>query len=290
MSEKKFSRSMAIVYLIVAMGLVVGIVLFTSAGAADSQGITVDGYMGPLTVEVTIEAGVITDAKVTESTAGEFLPQSADAIFSQAIAQGNADNLDVVAGATGTSNALISALQQAQAQAGIGENVYTVTADGRAGPLTVHVTIVDGVIIAANVSDFPAGERIPETAEIISTAIANGHPNGIDVVAGASMTSRGLISALQQAYIEANTDESMLVGHGEGYRGPLSVVITMDGDNIATAELLTISDSEFSLPTAETLLEQVVVMGNPDGLDVIAGATGTSTGIIDALKDAVAKQ
>ncbi len=289
MSENKISKIMVIIYILVSACLIGVVGVFFNNGSNNGNAITVDGFMGPLTVEVTIENGVIKDAKVTKSTEGEFLPQSEEIIFNQAIEMGNADNLDVVAGATGTSKALISALQQALAQVGIGENVYTAVTDGRAGPLTVHVTIIDGVITDASVSDFPAGERIPEAADILTKAIENGHPNGLDVVAGASMTSRGLISALQQVYIKAKTDENSIVGYGEGYIGPLSVLVTTEGDTIVSAELLTISDSTFSLPTAETLLEQAVANGNADNLDVIAGATATSNGVITALKDAMSK-
>ncbi len=204
MNEKKFSLLTTAIYLVIALVLVVGIVVYTGQNSGNGTMITVDGFMGPLTVQVTLEEGIIKNAKVTKSTDGEFLPQSADTIISKAISQG--------------------------------------------------------------------------------------HANGIDVVAGATTTSKALIQALQQAYINANTDESTLVGYGEGYRGPLSVVVTMEGDTIKTAELLTLSDSEFSLPTAQAVLEQAVLKGSAEELDVIAGATGTSTGMITALKDAVSKK
>ncbi len=285
MNEKKFSLTMAVIYIIIAACLIVGTTLFMTQGSQDNYSITVDGYMGPLTVEVSIKDGLITGAKVTESAAGEFLPQSADAIFAQAIESGNADSIDIVAGASATSNALIKALQQAIVEAG----VYITSAEGRAGSLTVKTTIKDGVIIDATVSDYPEGERIPETAEIITKAIEQGNANGIDVVAGASMTSRALISALQQAYIKANTDSKGMIGYGEGYKGPLSVQVFLEGEKIVAAELLTLSDSAFSLPTAEELLTKAVTEGSADNLDIIAGATSTSTGVITALRDAVAK-
>ncbi len=203
MSEKKFSKTMAIVYLVIAISLVIGIVVVSGNTSGNANMITVDGYMGPLTLEVSITDGLITSAKVATSTAGEFIEQSAEPIFSKAIASGNA--------------------------------------------------------------------------------------NGIDVVAGATATSKALISALQQAYIAANTDETSIIGYGEGYKGPLSVIITTEGEKLTSAELLTISDSDFSLPTAQAILEQAVEMGNVDNLDVISGATGTSTGIITALQDAMSK-
>ncbi len=203
MNERKFSKTAAIVYIIVTICLVIGIVVFNSNEAKGAHNVNVDGFMGPMTVQVSITEGQITAAKVTKSAEGEFLPQSAETI--------------------------------------------------------------------------------------ISKAITNGNANGIDIVAGATATSKALISALQQAYIDANTDETSIIGYGEGYRGPLSVVITKEGEKLTSAELLTISDSEFSLPTAEAILEQAVTTGSVDNLDVIAGATGTSTGMINALKDAMSK-
>ncbi len=288
MNEKKFSNVMAIVYILISAVLLAFIVVYTTQTQGSTYSATTEGRAGPISINVVIEDGVIKNAKVVEFPEGERIPESADTIFEQAITAGNANDLDTVSNATMTSNALILGLKQASAEAGIYGSTHIKSAEGFYGLITVQVLIADGIIIGAKVLESPEGEFLPQSVDpIFSKALETGNANSIDVVSGATFTSKALISTLQQAYIEANTDETSLVGHAEGYRGPLSVVVTLENGQITSANLLTITDSEFSLPTAEALLGQAVTMGSTNGLDIIAGATGTSTGIIAALNDAI---
>ncbi len=292
MGEKRFSWVAGITYVVIALALILGFVYFSSLQSSTTFTAIGQGRAGPITIEVNIEEGVITDAKVLEYPEGERVPESESTIFSQAIANGNPFNIDTVSQATMTSNALITALKQASTEAGImGKETYTASSDGFYGPIMVEATIFDGAIVGVHVHEAIEGEFLPQSADTIFTqAITHGNADNLDIVSGASATSNALITSLQQISSDAGIGGNTYIGTGEGYQGPLSVQVTIENDTIVAARLLLISDSEFSLPTAQAVLDQAVLTGRADTLDVIAGATGTSTGVITAIQDAVSKQ
>ena len=171
------------------------------------------GFGGAVSVTLTVEDGKITAAEIsgdseTPDVGGAALEPLAD----QLVTTGNAD-IDGVAGATFTSNAVKEAAAAALAQMGDAEATeaaaltdgeYTAEVVGFDRGLTdkVTVTIEGGKIVAVTYVD-------NETAEIggvalpslVQQAIDN---NGvIDGVAGASMTSGAFRAAIADALSKA---------------------------------------------------------------------------------------
>ena len=73
-----------------------------------------DGRNGAIEVSVTVENGKVTDATITTNNETPEIAGGAEsAIISQFLKDGNTDNIDVVSGATLTSNGLLSALDAA---------------------------------------------------------------------------------------------------------------------------------------------------------------------------------
>lgn len=92
------------------------------------------------------------------------------------------------------------------------------------------------------------------------------------------------------ADVEYELGENEYIGEGRGKGGtPIRVKVTKDGDKIANIEILDhtetagISDSAFEKVVAEILEKQT-----PD-VDIVSGVTLTSNGIIEAVKNALAK-
>lgn len=78
---------------------------------------TAPGAQGPITVEITVLDGKITDGKVVSIVETEFAIPAADAVLEQAVKAGNTKNIDVVAGSTYTTNGTIKAIEAALALA-----------------------------------------------------------------------------------------------------------------------------------------------------------------------------
>lgn len=92
------------------------------------------------------------------------------------------------------------------------------------------------------------------------------------------------------ANVEYELGANEYIGEGRGKGGtPIRVKVTKDGDRIANIEILDhtetagISDSAFEKVVADILEKQTT------DVDIVSGVTLTSNGIIEAVKDALAK-
>ena len=199
-------------------------------------------------------------------------------------------NIDAVTGATISSSAVVACVNAASkyVQESGAAGVLTGTAEGFGGPITVSVTMDGDKIAAVEVVSNSETPEIAGTAlEQIPAAIVEANSADVDVVSGATYTSHGIINAVKDALASAGGGDGSLTGTADGFIGPITVSVTMDGDKIAAVEVL--SNSE-TIEIAGTALEQIpaaIVEANSPDVDVVSGATYTSNGIINAVKDAL---
>ena len=86
---------------------------------------------------------------------------------------------------------------------------------------------------------------------------------------------------------ETPAEEETLTGTGEGYGGEVTVTVTMDGDKITKVVAEGPDETDgVGTPALEQLPEKFVEANSAD-VDVIAGATVTSRGLIYAMKNAL---
>ena len=115
--------------------------------------------------------------------------------------------------------------------------------------------------------------------------------SNIDAVTGATISSSAVVACVNAAskYVqESGAAGGPLTGTANGFGGPITVSVTMDGDKITAVEI--VSNSE-TIEIAGGALEQIpaaIVAANSPDVDVVSGATYTSNGIINAVKNALA--
>ncbi|MDW7667325.1 MAG: FMN-binding protein [Bacillota bacterium] len=86
---------------------------------------------------------------------------------------------------------------------------------------------------------------------------------------------------------EENVEPETLTGSGEGFKGEIVVEVTKEGDTITDVKVLSNNETP---NVAKDALEQIpgaIVEANSTEVDVIAGATYTSDGIIYAVNNAL---
>lgn len=213
-----------------------------SAGAAADAGSwqdgtwtgTAQGYGGDVTVSVTIANKKITAIEVV-SASGEtpsFFSR-AKAIIPKIIEAQNPD-VDVVSGATYSSNGIINAVKNALTKASGGtvtetsnggaasnaagstssdafqdgtykDGTYTGSAAGFRGNITVSVTISGGKIASISVVSAPGNDEpyLSKAKTLIAKVLAKQSPNGVDTVSGATYSSKGILTALTEALNKA---------------------------------------------------------------------------------------
>lgn len=79
------------------------------------------------------------------------------------------------------------------------------------------------------------------------------------------------------------------IGVGEGHHGPIKVKITTDEYNIISIDII----EEYEMPELAVIVyEKIpskVIKTNKADVEVVAGASYTSVGLIDAIKDGLSK-
>lgn len=176
------------------------------------------GYGGDVVANVSLDTdGKIVKLEVTaENETPEVGGKAVEPMVNAILEAGNAD-VDGVSGATITSTAIKDAVKDALVQAGVvaapsGEihytaGTYTGEANGRAGVINVNVTVSDSEILSVEVTENPDTAGISDRAiEQITEAVVKQQSLGIDAVAGATMTSRGLIAAITDALTKSDVN------------------------------------------------------------------------------------
>ena len=173
-----------------------------------------DGHNGPLTVEVTVEDGVITSVEVTEHEETEGLSDPAIEDVPAAIVENNSTDVDTVSGATVTSEAIIEAVNtalngsedsdSASEPVEYTDGTYEGTADGHNGEIKVEVTVSNGAIENIVITDHAETEGLSDPAfEEVPAEIMETNSTDVDTVSGATVTSKAIISAVENALKDA---------------------------------------------------------------------------------------
>jgi uncharacterized protein with FMN-binding domain/succinate dehydrogenase/fumarate reductase flavoprotein subunit len=185
------------------------------------------GHGGDVTCKVTFSAGAIESVEVTGQSETPSIFAQAQRYVPACIVDGQTLNVEAVSGATMSTNAILDAVADCVAQAGgdakalrsaapapaskeLRAGTYSGTAHGHHSDVTVSVTLGGGSIEDVTVTD--AGE----TFNIGDTAVANlpgkivdAQSIGVDVIAGASFTSRAILGAVADCLEQAGGAEAV---------------------------------------------------------------------------------
>lgn len=200
------------------------------------------------------------------------------------------------------------------------DGTWTGTAQGYGGDVTVSVTIANKKITAIEVVS-ASGETpsfFSRAKAIIPKIIEAQNPD-VDVVSGATYSSNGIINAVKNALTKASggtvTETSnggaasnaagstssdafqdgtykdgTYTGSAAGFRGNITVSVTISGGKIASISVVSApGNDEPYLSKATTLIAKVLAKQSPNGLDTVSGATYSSNGILNAIKNALIK-
>lgn len=162
------------------------------------------GFGGPVTAEVTVSYGGITDVKLTGDGETPAIGGAAlEALAASAKEKGA--ELDGVAGATYTSNAAREAVKAALAGNGgaagvVADGKYTVNAVGHEGTVVVTTMFQDGKIKSVTVNSQSETEGIGTYAiDRIPGRIVEAQSINVDAVGGATVTSTAIKQGVAQA-------------------------------------------------------------------------------------------
>ena len=199
---------------------------------------------------------------------------------------------------------------------------YEGTATGYGGPLTVRITIKDGKLTDIKViSQTETPEYFNRAKAVIDNILSSGSVD-VDSVSGATISSNAIKKAVADALRKAgskqkakisiakndvskansrranaggtfsiantNLKDGVYTGTGQGFNGPISVRVTVSGGNIVNVEILSYSDDAPYFNRAKAVISKMIGK-QESSVDTVSGATYSSRGIIDAVRDALSK-
>lgn len=263
------------------------------------------GFMGDVKISVALDGDRIDSINVVDHSETEGISDPAFVELIPAIIENQDINVDNIAGATYTSVAIKEAVKDAAAKAGLEFKIIEVakeevevekgrgiegTGDGYLDDIVVEVEKDGEEITNIWITYHGDTESIAKPAfeELITAIIENQHTE-VDMVAGATWTSEGFIEAVEDALANIKSRESLLVttGTGDGYLDDVVVEVARDGDKIVDIRVISHGDTESIAEPAFEELKKVILEKQDTDVDMVGGATWTSEGFIDAVKNAM---
>lgn len=270
------------------------------------------GFNGDIKVAVTIASGKISNIELLEinDTAG-LGDNAANEIIAAAIA-GNTAEVDMVSGATKSSEGTIAAIQAALAQAGGGasytDGTFEGVAPGFGGDIKVSVVVEGGKITTIDVLESSETEGLGDKAsEQIIASIIETQSLNVDMVSGATKSSEGTIAAVKNALgqddASAEPEEETSVelveidlsalengvytAAEEGFGGDIELSVEVQDGKIVEIKVLNQSETEGLGDAAiDTIIAQVKDTQDVNA-DIVTGATYSSEAAIKAIVKAL---
>ena len=199
------------------------------------------------------------------------------------------------------------------------DGVYTGSAQGYGGTITVQVTVVDGQITAIEILSAPG-----ETASFFSRAkgvidrILAAQTWEVDAISGATYSSDGIKAAVENALTgetvptktppsnngggnpsaltpvdytppEGGYADGTYTGSAQGFGGYITVSVTIAEGKITDISIVSApGETPSYLASARSVISAMLSAQSPN-VDAVSGATYSSTGIINAVKSALSQ-
>ena len=205
---------------------------------------------------------------------------------------------------------------------GYKDGLYYGTGTGFGGPLKVKVEISDGKITSIQIVKNSDGSIYISKASALISSIISKQSTNVDTVSGATYSSVGIIQAVRNALSQAATNgsstedsttnngnsnsasdssddnmssvtgtvpykEGIYYGTAEGYSGDVSVAVVIQEHTIKAILLTEHSDDEAFFNRAMEVVKKVIKTQKTDDVDAVSGATYSSVGLLNAIKNAL---
>ena len=210
--------------------------------------------------------------------------------------------------------ASVEAEEEALPKLPYADGVYVGSSRGYGGAVRVQVTMENGSITEVEVLDAShETKQFLRRAKRLLTTVVDAQSWEVDAVSEATYTSRGILGAVQNALtgevvnnplppqpepaaplvVEEFTAPStyldgIYTAEAIGFEGKITVQVTVAEDKITDITVLSAEDEEEYLSRAKRVIP-AILEGQSPNVDAVSGATYSSSGILNAVKLALAK-
>ena len=217
-----------------------------------------------------------------------------------------------------TSSEKVEKKSTAKGSFDLADGVYKGTGTGYAGDITVSVQIKDKQIVAIDILSSSDDAAFFNRAKAVIDRIIEGQTLDVDTVSGATYSSNGIISAVKNALTgEKDSGETgqsksggtatagsstsvaqvedassykdgTYYGTGTGFGGTMKVQVDISGGKIAAIQILENNDGSEYISKASSIIN-AIISSQSTNVDTVSGATYSSVGIIQAVRDALSQ-
>lgn len=217
-----------------------------------------------------------------------------------------------------TSSEKVEKKSTAKGSFDLADGVYKGTGTGYAGDITVSVQIKDKQIVSIDILSSSDDAAFFNRAKAVIDRIIEGQTLDVDTVSGATFSSNGIISAVKNALTgekdSGETGQSQsggtaaagsatsvaqvedasaykdgtYYGTGTGFGGTLKVQVDISGGKIAAIQILENNDGSEYISRASSIIN-AIISSQSTNVDTVSGATYSSVGIIQAVRDALSQ-
>lgn len=203
------------------------------------------------------------------------------------------------------------------------DGTYEGSAEGYGGTITVAVTVKDHKIVNIEILE-ASGEDAAffGRAKGVIDSILKSQSTDVDLVSGATYSSRGIVNAVKNA-LTGQSDGTQTLGNtgvsgggssagqtsapiistvteaaayrdgvyygtGNGFGGPVQVQVTITDGQIVGIDVIEHSDGDEYMQSAAGLLNNIIASQSTN-VDTVSGATYSSAGLIEAVRNALSQ-
>lgn len=200
----------------------------------------------------------------------------------------------------------------------LADGIYQGTGTGYKGSITVSVQIKDKQITSIDILSSADDAEFFNRAKKVIDNIINHQSLDVDTISGATFSSNGIISAVKNALtgekdsgetgasqsggtaaagssttLTAVEDASSYkdgtyYGTGTGFGGTLKVQVDISGGKISSVQLVESNDGAEYISKASSIFDRIVASQSTN-VDTVSGATYSSVGIIQAVRNALSQ-
>lgn len=184
---------------------------------------------------------------------------------------------------------------------------YTGEAEGYSGKIVVSVTVDPDKIVSIEIDESANSNQILDDAKRaeLAQAMIDAQTPLVDALSGATISSNAIVEAVKAALTEAGATEFAQAQKGEysredvaftpgtykavkmGMNGEIEVEVAFGEDTIDSIKVLSSMETTGVGTKAMGILSDHIMENQSLGVDMVSGATYTSIGFMDAVKDCV---
>ncbi|MGM0446335.1 MAG: RnfABCDGE type electron transport complex subunit D [Bacillota bacterium] len=211
------------------------------------------------------------------------------------------DNTDLISGATFSSQTVARAVRAglelyiSDKNEGLIDGVYQASAQGAQGMITIEIEIEDRDITNVKIVEDQETKHLAQPAyEELKEQLLSKQNADLDIVSGATYTSEAFIEAVQSAIDKASsnqndnkTNEVEYIGSAQGHADLIEVKVLVENESITDIEILSQNETPGIGDQAINELKQEIIDKQTLEVDMVSGATNSSKGLINAIRDAL---